>query len=264
MQFDLSDCSIVVPVHVDSKERLEHVQFLLAYFKKYFINYRLILTEIGREPKVPASTDPQVQIQFVEQEMFSPADVNWGASLVTTPYFCKWDADALIHPKAIFDAFEVLKNNPNQSFVYPLKDAIFNIADPLRKKILQTIDLTPLPLFRKGTLNSFLTIPNISVCVLNPTGMIHVFRLSVFKELGGYNEEFVGWGYEDDEIVNRFEKFGHPRVYLKDYIAYHFVHPRVLQNAAQVFKNLCRMGMLKGASLEEVRLDMQRWSRFMK
>ncbi len=263
MQFDLSDCSIVIPVCVDSMERCEHLQFLCVYFKKYFINCRLILAEVGKTRLIPLLTDREIETHFTEREKFSLTDIsNWGASLVKTPFFCKCDADTLIHPKAIFDAFELLKNSPDQSFVRPFNGILFDVTNPLRKNILQTVDLSPLPFFTKEQIETPFTIPNMRLRVKNAYGLIHVFRTSTFKELGGYNEEFIEWGAEDNEIVNRFQTLGHPRVHLENYNAFHFDHPRKPVEAAQVFKNRLKMRELKDATEEELRRDIQRWSRF--
>lgn len=42
----------------------------------------------------------------------------------------------------------------------------------------------------------------------NALGGCVMFRKDAFLKLGGYNREFVGWGWEDNEIYNRFLKCG--------------------------------------------------------
>jgi len=266
MQYDLSDCSIVVPVEVDSIERREHVHFLYAYFKKYFIHHRLIIIEEGKEPQIHLLPSPEVQIEFIPKQEGSlniSALSNQGIELVKTPFFCKCDADSLIHPKAIFDAFERLKQHPDQSFVCPFNGITWDILDPLRKQILQTLDFSSLPFLTHAELQ-MAPLPNIHLHNAHTAGLIHHFRTSVFKDLGGYNEEFIGWGYEDSEIVHRFQTLGHPRVLQEHFNGFHFAHPRKELDGVQVFKNLCRMQELKDASSDELQCAIQRWSRFKK
>ncbi len=259
-KYDLSDCSIVIPVHIDSTERLEHVNFLYSYFNRYFINHQLIVIEQGIEPKTQFPL--HVKREFLKSnETFSTAEVsNIGASVVKTPFFCKCDADALIHPKAIFDAFERLKNRASTSFVLPYNGVSFTIQNPLRKEIIQSFDFDRFPFVKKGKgddLCKGMDIKNDS-----STGLIHHFRTAVFKALGGYNEEFIGWGYEDDEIAARFSKLGHPKENLEEYNAFHLDHPRKPGDPIQAFKNYYRLLVVQRMPTEEILEYIQTWNRF--
>ncbi len=262
-KYNLSDCSIVIPVQIDSTERLEHIHFFYEYVKRNFINYRLIIIEQSSKQQIHLPTDSQIQIEFFKKEApFSVSEIcNIGASFVKTPFFCRCDADSLIHPKAIFDAFELLKNQSSQSFVFPFNGIVFDVTDTLRKKILQFFEWPDLPFFTNEQLKT-VSIPNIHLHNPNAFGLIHHFRTDIFKKLGGYNEEFIGWGYEDNEIVHRFQILGHPRVHLENYNGFHFVHPRNQMDGAQVFKNFCRMQVVKDSSPEELLGTIGRWNRF--
>ena len=46
-----------------------------------------------------------------------------------------------------------------------------------------------------------------------------------FIAVNGYNEEFVGWGREDSDLVFRFDRYGLKRRYFKfQGIVYHLYH----------------------------------------
>jgi hypothetical protein len=51
------------------------------------------------------------------------------------------------------------------------------------------------------------------------------FDVETFKRIGGMNENFIGWGFEDDELNFRIHRFGF-EVKKCDYLCYHIDHPR--------------------------------------
>ncbi|TXH10799.1 MAG: glycosyltransferase [Hyphomicrobiaceae bacterium] len=58
----------------------------------------------------------------------------------------------------------------------------------------------------------------------------------VVKFIGGFDEEFVGWGGEDEDIANRLYRLGIPFCALPECVVYHLDHPpRTTQKAAQTF-----------------------------
>lgn len=260
--YDLTDCSIIIPVHIDSKERQEHVRFLLDFFNRYFINHHLLILEQGKESKVQISQDSKTRLILIKsEEVFSTAKLsNMGAQDIKTSFFCKCDADALLHPKAFFDAFERLKRS-NATLVLPYNGVSFTVEEPLRKKMMEHLDINTLPFFDQKECHRS-SYKNMRLKNDDSTGLVHHFRTSVFKELGGYNEEFIGWGYEDDELMARFEKLNHPKVTLDNYIAFHLDHPRKLGDPIQVFKNYYRWQTVKNMSATELMEYTKTWNRF--
>jgi predicted glycosyltransferase involved in capsule biosynthesis len=252
-KFDLTDCSILIPIEVDCKEREDHFNFLQTYWHRYFCNYQLIIVEKGNISKLKIAIDQPVDHHLIQfEEQFSSAKVsNSGASLVKTPFFCKFDVDALIHPKAIFDAFERLKKESDLSFLLPFNGYSVNVQDPLRQQMMQTFDWSLLPYIGKEESEKF-HFEHMQLKNNDSTGLIHHFRTSVFKKLGGYNEEFIGWGYEDEELVARFEKFNHSKHMLANYTAFHLDHPRKKGDEIQAFKNYYRYLAVKNMSAEEI------------
>lgn len=57
-------------------------------------------------------------------------------------------------------------------------------------------------------------------------GGIHIMTRQFFDEIGGYSEEFLGWGWEDTEFCKRVAIYP----ILKDEIIYHLWHPRIGYN----------------------------------
>src|SRR5690606_2621064 len=100
-QYDLAGCSVIIPVMVDTPQRVKHLNFILRYFQRFFKNQEMIVVEQGKEPKVQISKSRQVKLEFVKsEEPFSLSKIcNIGVSLAQTPFFCKCDVDTFTFPK---------------------------------------------------------------------------------------------------------------------------------------------------------------------
>lgn len=76
-----------------------------------------------------------------------------------------------------------------------------------------------------------------------------------FLAVNGYDEEFVGWGREDTDLVVRFQRHGLDRTFFKlQGVAYHLYHPEnsralldrndeLLRRAAAAESARCRLGV---------------------
>lgn len=248
-KYDLKDCAIIIPLQIDFPERREHFHFVHSYFQSHFVNHQLLIVEMGREQEIPFSHFIQT-----EGEFSTSIASNVGVTKIKTPYFCKFDVDAVLSPKALFDAFQWLKKDSNTSFILPYNRISYRIFSPLREQLLQAANWEDLEEMQKS--------PHVKVKNDQSTGLIHLFRTSVFKELGGYNEEFVGWGYEDDEIVHRFEKLNHPPQFLKEACAFHLEHPRKASSVLEYSKNWYRYSVIQNMDSESLREYIKTWSRF--
>ena len=177
------------------------------------------------------------------------------------PFFCKCDADLFIHPQAIFDGFERLKSNPNNGFVFPYNGVSFTIKSPLREELMESYNFGKLPFVKLEQADHF-NFPSLTLKNSHSVGLIHHFRTSVFKELGGYNEEFVGWGYEDNEVTARFKILGHPRDLLENYNAFHLYHPRKRGDKTQIINNYLKWQFVESLSPTLLKEYIKTWSRF--
>ena len=262
-KLDLSDCTIVIPLHIDFPERLEHLRFLLRYFTKFFINHQLILVEQDVKSKIDFPLPPEADLEFItSEEDFSITRVsNSGAELVKTAFFCKCDTDLLVHPKAIFDAFERLKTDSSTSLVLPYNGISFNLTSPLKEDLMHSCDFQKLPCIQREEIASFSS-PHLHLKCGDSQGLIHCFRTSVFKTLGGYNEEFIGWGYDDNEVLARFKGLGHPKEMLKGYNAFHLDHPRMYGGEFQVLQNFHRWQRVEKMPRDELVDYVKTWTRF--
>jgi predicted glycosyltransferase involved in capsule biosynthesis len=69
-------------------------------------------------------------------------------------------------------------------------------------------------------------------------GMV-MFSRKAFLDCNGYNPNFKGWGYEDDEILARFQKMGWDivRVNNAEAIAWHLPHENTVREKHRYYDN---------------------------
>lgn len=264
-KYDLTDCSIIIPIEMDCKERLEHLHYQFVYFPRFFNNYELIVVEYGNERKIKSQDCLGIQYIFIKgEEPFSLSKLsNLGVSLVKNQFFYKCDTDVMIDPKALFLALETLKKHSDQAFVLPYNGVSFTISDPLRQQLMESFAFNRLPLVKPEEAQQF-QFPCLSLKNKNSKGLIHLFNTALFKSVGGYNEEFVGWGFEDDEVVDRFSKLGYPPLLLEGYNVFHLNHPRKKVKKELMEKNFLLANALKKFSPEELKEYIKTWSRWYK
>ena len=54
-------------------------------------------------------------------------------------------------------------------------------------------------------------------------------KTELFNEVGGFNENFVGWGFQDMDIIKRIQEH-HPTTYTIKQLAAHLYHPKADMN----------------------------------
>lgn len=83
-----------------------------------------------------------------------------------------------------------------------------------------------------------------------------LLRLDHFKEAGGYDESFVGWGSEDIVMLWRLEKMGHLKHVLEEVVLYHQPHDENPWKAKIGEKNAQRaLEIMKKSEPELINVD---------
>lgn len=90
-------------------------------------------------------------------------------------------------------------------------------------------------------------------------GVMPLFSLAVFRELGGYDEQFAGWGAEDQDLFERYCGTGATPVRCHDLLYLHMPHgedadwkePELTVRNREYFYGVRRGGNRRGLPAEE-------------
>jgi predicted glycosyltransferase involved in capsule biosynthesis len=169
----LKDLTIVIPFRAQSERRKEIFEWILSRYKILFSGSQIIV----------ADSDPTKPFSRSQSR-------NVGVSSVKTEYVLIADADTIPFYPFIKLGYESLINGANWVIPYG-KKGYFNLKKPYSDKVLSM------------SCDSFIT-PDLfewDFQLESWAGQI-LMKTQCFHDVNGYDERFVGWGYED----NSFQK----------------------------------------------------------
>ncbi|GHU72694.1 hypothetical protein FACS189413_16140 [Bacteroidia bacterium] len=124
--------------------------------------------------------------------------INQMLSMTNTPYAAIWDTDAITYPKQIQSAYNLLDKG-NYTMVYPFSGLFYNMNEYISTFFSKTFNFEALdsPFLSKRLMNGYYSV-----------GGAYMVNVKLYKEFGGENEYFYGWGPEDAERYSRMEILG--------------------------------------------------------
>jgi hypothetical protein len=90
----------------------------------------------------------------------------------------------------------------------------------------------------------------------NTPGGLWVFPVEVFQQIKGWDERFIGWGYEDNALLRAYKKIYGKKIHRVNTIVLSFSHSTRDYTIDSYLKNQERYGLYKGISDKEEMLEM--------
>lgn len=223
----LSDLSIIIPYRHDSVDRAENLSAGLRYFSINAKDVEVIVIESGLEPRARRFADEYGGLyEFIRDDgpFHRTRLLNLAIETMTRRRFvANCDADILIFPSALEAAAMRLRRG--DAIVFPFNGVFLDVRRSTRRALIDTLDFSCLPdpirLARGRRLGR-----NIACANRNSVGGAVFFDRETLLACGGYNERFLSWGAEDNEIAQRFDRLGHPIRRIYGYPILHLAHRR--------------------------------------
>lgn len=223
-------CSYIIHFRKDSEKRLENLITVRNFYKRELPDMQFIVIEDDSEQKFDAENylyEGDVY-KFIKNDStyIRPQCFNTGASLADSDVIVAGDTDVIVHPKYIKAAAKHIRDG-DVSFIYPYNGMFIIVGTSLRKKFNSTLDFD---IFNsridKISHHIGVTVDDLKTEHTQSKGGCVMFNKKHFEEFGGYNPNFIGWGFEDDEIFTRASKLGYTpgRISSKNAIAWHLEH----------------------------------------
>ena len=230
MKHDLSQATFIIPIRIESPDRLRNVVTTTAFLMENF-NTNIIIKEVDKESifhrdALPIlenildegtvftnfnfifeqSDDPLFHRQRILNEMVMESD---------TGIVVNYDCDVILPIDSYLSAYTMLMNNI-ADVVYPYGQGEFQKQvdrnDDVVSNFLETGDYTHLDSASKIHTSDF--------------GWAQFFKRSVYIEGGLENENFKAYAPEDKERHYRFKKLGYKVDRIADGWVYHLEHVR--------------------------------------
>lgn len=230
-KFDLFDLDIIIPVYIDTDDRVRNLETVLNYLEKYFKNYKVYLTEF--ESNRCKYLYHKIGIEYIhDPRLFNKTKtINTALEKCKNKFVSIWDADALITPSGIEQAMQALRSM-HYHFAFPYNGWFIDIKGDTLQKVFKTVDVINLNIYDNTIIHKDANDYSIRFSTKNKfgggsnTGGCIIFNRETLIKLGTYNENFWQWGFEDDEIDIRFEIMGYERFNAKNANCYHMDHSR--------------------------------------
>ena len=214
-------CTYVIPLRIESADRMRNVITTLTYLLKNF-NARVIVKEFDKESIFNSSVRPQLETVLYKQEyenldhIFEQTDdfifhrtrlINDMVEMVDTPIVCNHDCDIILPYDSHFLACKYLVEGylpPNASedtvpepvkVVYPYGYGMFQYQVKANDNLVSDFINTN---FNFKTFEGHMRKWDAKF------GFCQFFNTEEYKRLGMENEKFISYGYEDDERYHRF------------------------------------------------------------
>ena len=217
---DLTKTTFIIPVCVESKDRYNNAVSVLGFLNKNF-KTNVIIHELTKDDSKLdfISSLKNLKINHIVEVnsldcYHRTRQLNEMLNIVKTPVVVNYDIDVILPVDSYIESQKLILEGVSD-FVYPYGDGEFQREISLsfnRNYFNVNFDLQSIDNKLLKTIRS-----KYGHCVFADT--------KKYIKCGGENENFIGWGPEDQERENRFItlKYNVSRV---DNLVYHFEHSR--------------------------------------
>lgn len=233
MKVSLPDTTIVIFYRRDNELRERNLNLILEYYTNVIESPKIIVyQEVIDEKDVYQPTSSCVTVMSVI------GDANaWNKSnaynkcilAAETAVICFNDVDVIVDVDQLKQTEKILLREENKLILFPYDGRFLCVDEPLTKSFcirMQSKDYTTniLKLYEPQDKKAMGRTDHIVTGHLRSVGGIVMSRKDTMLSINGYNPLFKGWGFEDNEVVNRAHKLGVVVGYLNIGSCWHFNH----------------------------------------
>ncbi|MDQ1090495.1 galactosyltransferase-related protein [Siphonobacter sp. SORGH_AS_1065] len=215
LKYKVKDVTFLIPIRIDSNDRLNNLYTIISFINKYF-NTNIIIIEADTFQHIDILKLPQcTEYIFIEdnsEDFHRTKYNNMMIDIATTDIIILQDADVIISPEQLFQAIELIREGKNK-IVIPY-DGCFKMVH----------DKYQLDFFRKKLDIQLLYTKQTYTVREKSCGGAVVLDRQTYIDCGKENEAFIKWGPEDIERVRRMEILGHKAAWINSGHLYHLYH----------------------------------------
>jgi predicted glycosyltransferase involved in capsule biosynthesis len=229
--------TFIIHIRKDTEERKKNANIVIPYYKTIAPNSKFIVVEDDTKKEFEYLADHN-NIQYIHtnnnQNYNKCKSYNIGLTHATTEIVCFLDIDCIISKQNLYKALETVLKSDCVSIGY---NGISIYLSYLAKEQIKNAQLINLyehfdTLVDRSNIYNEFTNDNYHIGNTKAVGGVVIGRNNTFTSVGGFNPNFTGWGYEDNEIIVRMHKLGIPVFYTntdKPYL-FHLPHIDVEKN----------------------------------
>lgn len=257
---DLSDVTFIVPIFIDTRERLRNLQQNLRHLTTLF-DTSIIIGEHKMPESAPVSQElgefegrfDYIEFPGAHENFFHTRLLNQLLTRVETPLVCNLDCDAILSVQQYLISAQLLRWRVVE-FVLPHDGPVVHVPQHTQNEVIAILKERSLTEAEMAQWAEY-------VWHSAADGGAIFGVTEIYRACGGENENFLGWGWEDHERVARFQILGH-RLQRAPGNFHHLSHPRGLTSSHQqghYNANWEELGRIKNMSRSELEQEVGTW-----
>lgn len=220
-KIDLTDCTFIIPLKIDSEDREQNFKFVMKWFFDKF-KTNIIITESSHNDDLVLRENYSeildklnvVLIEKPDEKYFRRTHyLNEMLKTTKTPITVNYDIDVFMPINNYWEATQkILKDG--YDLVYPFDIGNYQLEVPQN--------------YRDEMLYENVTKIDMKRLLLNRAeyGHAQFFKTESYKSGFGENEEFISFGPEDQERYHRFNLLNYKVAHLEKRFVFHLNHSR--------------------------------------
>ena len=226
MKIDLSEATFIIPIRIESQDRLRNVITTTAFLLENF-DANIIIKEVDFEsvfekdalPVLEDILDCDIDVKHVfeksEEPLFHRQKVlNEMIMEAKTEIVVNYDCDVLLPLNSYLEAY--------QSILYHTHDVIYPYGQGVYQKQIKATDEVVSKFLETSNYEYLDEVSNLHT---SDFGWVQFFNRQVYIDGGLENENFKAYSPEDKERFYRFTTLGYNVGRINDYV-YHLEHTR--------------------------------------
>ncbi len=203
-RLDLRDVTFLIPFRADSEDRKRNLRWIVSFILKHADTTILVGEDKAGPSDVADALGPDLAARCRHLHLTGNDTpfthkahlINRMAEAAETPIVALHDTDIVVDPVQYALARDAVRTGAAMAF--PYNGLFFWVMGREVHRFGHTLSAAPL--------NALC--PRFPLMHRNSPGGGAFFDRATLLESGGYNENFVSWGFEDDEIVERLRRLG--------------------------------------------------------
>ena len=226
MKIDLSEATFIIPIRIESNDRLRNVITTTAFLLENF-DTSIIIKEVDSEsvfqrnalPILKDILEEEININHIfeksnEQSFHRQRVLNEMILEADTEIVINYDCDVLLPVDSYYEAYS--------SILHHTYDVVYPYGQGMYQKQVQATDEIVSKFLETGDFSILDSNSNIHT---SEYGWAQFFNRQVYIDGGMENESFVAYSPEDKERFYRFTTLGYNVGRIDDYV-YHLEHVR--------------------------------------
>lgn len=216
---DLKGLTILHYVRLDTVERTKNIKTVTAFYKRTYKNYNVIYIEDDVAKKLPDIIEfdkNELYIFRYNPDMWNKCwAFNTGIAIAKSNIIAFHDIDVIVSPDQLLETIACLEEDTNAGIVYPYNGMFLCVSESIKNEFTTTLTVSTFEkYFPKNTTVNY-DDGNVLVGHTSSVGGLVLGRRDNLIKAHGYNPNFIGWGYEDNELPVRLHKLGYNVTRLK-------------------------------------------------